>query len=104
MVNQIAESKSGTGLYIECVRFNAVNNVVICFSVFGTTFVLRRLPPEKVMKSLIAEYGRGHKPVITFKYYGFSSDEKPLYATCLQVVSFPLFSYKFLAPHWGELG
>jgi hypothetical protein len=61
-------------------------------SAFGAKFVLRRPPPSATMETLLKQYSAGVKPTITFKYYGFSSNQLPLYPICIQV--FPSLSHQ----------
>jgi hypothetical protein len=56
-----------------------------CFSSFGIRFSLRRPPAKPILEQLLETLKSGKHPVITIKYYGFASDQKPLYATCTEV-------------------
>ena len=37
------------------------------------------------MSSLLSEFNNGKHPVITYKYFGFSIDQKPPFTTCEEV-------------------
>jgi hypothetical protein len=73
-------------LWLGNASSNTLNGEFDSFcSCFGTRFVLRRQPPAKMKSALLDEYKTGVKPVISFKYYGLSSKQQPLYPTCVQV-------------------
>src|SRR4051794_822771 len=55
------------------------------FSCFGTPFVLRRPPPQEMMQALWTDFQLGKRPVISFKYSGFTENLTPLYPICVQV-------------------
>lgn len=48
--------------------------------------MLRRPPPQDMMKALWSDFQAGKQPVISFKYFGFTQTLTPLYPICIEVV------------------
>jgi hypothetical protein len=89
LVPSICEQNEEDKQWLHCRRVYQVRFfdflIILSHSAFGTKFALRKQPPIKVLDTITQEYTTGARPTITFKHYGLSSLQQPLYASCVQV-------------------
>src|SRR5262249_27075900 len=66
--------------------------LMVIISSNNINFSLHNIPSHSILTSLMQEYQAGKNPVITYKYFGLTRNQKPICAICVEVLSILLLS------------